>query len=110
MTIESICFWLKLLKNHSYLYYNRARDGNDAVENTYGQPDAILMDVQMPNKTVIRLEEIRKIKGSKNIPIIAVTAGILLGEKENALNQEWMIICQSQLSFLTKENSARSRK
>jgi CheY-like chemotaxis protein len=49
-----------------------------------GQPDAILMDVQMLNKTVIRLEEIRKINGSKNIPIIAVTAGILLGEKENA--------------------------
>jgi CheY-like chemotaxis protein len=46
-----------------------------------GQPDAILMDVQMLNKTVIRLEEIRKIKGSKNIPIIAVTAGNIVRRK-----------------------------
>jgi signal transduction histidine kinase/ActR/RegA family two-component response regulator len=61
-----------------------ARDGNDAVEKYIAeQPDAILMDVQMPNKNGYQAtEEIRKIKGSKNIPIIAVTAGILLGEKE----------------------------
>jgi signal transduction histidine kinase/ActR/RegA family two-component response regulator len=61
-----------------------ARDGNDAVEKYITeQPDAILMDVQMPNKNGYQAtEEIRKIKASKNIPIIAVTAGILSGEKE----------------------------
>jgi signal transduction histidine kinase/CheY-like chemotaxis protein len=61
-----------------------ARDGNEAVEKYIHElPDAILMDVQMPNKNGYEAtEEIRKIKSSKNIPIIAVTAGILSGEKE----------------------------
>jgi CheY-like chemotaxis protein/nitrogen-specific signal transduction histidine kinase len=61
-----------------------AKDGNDAVEKYISEhPDAILMDVQMPNKNGYdATHEIRKIKGSENIPIIAITAGILVGEKE----------------------------
>jgi len=61
-----------------------ARDGNDAIQKYIAeQPDAILMDVQMPNKNGYdATNEIRKIQGSENIPIIAITAGILVGEKE----------------------------
>ena len=61
-----------------------AKDGNDAVEKYINEhPDAILMDVQMPHKNGYEAAcEIRKIKGSENIPIIAITAGILAGEKE----------------------------
>lgn len=61
-----------------------AKDGNDAIEKYISeQPDAILMDVQMPNKNGYdATNEIRKIKGSESVPIIAITAGILVGEKE----------------------------
>lgn len=61
-----------------------ARDGNDAIEKYKLElPDAILMDVQMPNKNGYdATHEIRKIKGSENIPIIAITAGVLIGERE----------------------------
>ncbi|WP_293889842.1 PAS domain S-box protein [Flavobacterium sp.] len=49
-------------------------------------PDLILMDIQMPvmngyDATV----EIRKIPKAKNVPIIALTAGTILGEKEKCI-------------------------
>jgi signal transduction histidine kinase/ActR/RegA family two-component response regulator len=61
-----------------------ATDGNDAVEKyIMEQPDVVLMDVQMPNKNGYDATyEIRKSKGAENIPIIAMTAGILMDEKE----------------------------
>jgi PAS domain S-box-containing protein len=50
------------------------------------QPDLILMDVQMPEmngyETTI---ELRKIVSFKDIPIIALTAGAILGEKEKCI-------------------------
>lgn len=61
-----------------------AVDGNDAIEKYIKeQPEIVLMDVQMPNKNGYDATyEIRKIKRTENIPIIAMTAGILVGEKE----------------------------
>jgi PAS domain S-box-containing protein len=48
--------------------------------------DLILMDIQMPNKNGYEAAtEIRKLTDSKKTPIIAVTAGIMLGEKEKCL-------------------------
>lgn len=48
--------------------------------------DLILMDIQMPNKNGYEAaSEIRKLTDSKKTPIIAVTAGIMLGEKEKCL-------------------------
>lgn len=49
-------------------------------------PNLILMDIQMPilngyDATV----EIRKMKDIKHIPVIALTAGVLNGEKEKCL-------------------------
>jgi CheY-like chemotaxis protein len=50
------------------------------------QLDLILMDIQMPIKNGYETTaEIRKLKKAKNIPIIALTAGMLLGEKEECL-------------------------
>jgi hypothetical protein len=46
----------------------------------------------MPNKMDMATTEIRALETSSRTPIIAVTAGILAGEKINVLNQEWMII------------------
>ncbi|MFV5697456.1 PAS domain S-box protein [Flavobacterium sp. ZT3R17] len=64
-----------------------AKDGNEAIEQYIKeQPDVILMDIQMPNKNGYEAtEEIRKLKNSENIPIIAITAGIMVGDKEKCL-------------------------
>ena len=61
-----------------------ARDGNEAVEvYTREQPDVILMDIQMPNKNGYEAtDEIRQMPNAATIPIIAITAGIMLGDKE----------------------------
>ncbi|RKS92507.1 PAS domain S-box-containing protein [Flavobacterium limicola] len=64
-----------------------AKDGNEAIEQyKKEQPDVVLMDIQMPNKNGYEAtNEIRKLKGSENIPIIAITAGIMVGDKEKCL-------------------------
>ena len=61
-----------------------AKDGNEAVEiYSKEKPDLILMDIQMPNKNGYEATvEIRKLFGSEHIPIIAITAGIMVGDKE----------------------------
>ena len=62
-----------------------AKDGNEGVEMYKKEkPDVILMDIQMPNKNGYEATyEIRKLEeDTLKTPIIAVTAGILTGEKE----------------------------
>ncbi|MES2573649.1 MAG: PAS domain S-box protein [Bacteroidota bacterium] len=65
----------------------QANDGNEAIEKCISEkPDIILMDIQMPNKNGYEaVEEIRKLKNSKIVPIIALTAGIMSGDKEKCL-------------------------
>jgi PAS domain S-box-containing protein len=64
-----------------------AKDGNEGVvQFELHRPDLILMDVQMPIKNGYDATlEIRKFKKTKNIPIIALTAGIMVGEKDKCL-------------------------
>lgn len=64
-----------------------AKDGNEAIEISRNyKPDLILMDIQMPNKNGYEATaEIRKIDGYKEVPIIAITAGIMIGDKEKCL-------------------------
>ncbi|TGK97893.1 PAS domain S-box protein [Leptospira levettii] len=61
-----------------------AENGEEAIKVFQKEsPDLILMDIQMPIKNGYDATiEIRKIQKGKNIPIIAVTAGIIAGEKE----------------------------
>jgi PAS domain S-box-containing protein len=61
-----------------------AFDGSEAIEQFLKeQPDLILMDIQMPIKNGYEAAaEIRKLNPTNRIPIIAVTAGILSGEKD----------------------------
>ena len=64
-----------------------AKNGNEAVEQYKKEkPDIILMDIQMPNKNGYEAtDEIRKLNDSEDIPIIAITAGIMTGDKEKCL-------------------------
>ena len=67
-----------------------ARNGNEAVEMAHEiNPELILMDIQMPEMD--GLEAIREIRTSNNsnifgIPIIALTALVMPGDKEKCLN------------------------
>lgn len=64
-----------------------ASDGDQAIEQYQNQqPDIILMDIQMPNKNGFEATyEIRKLEQDAPIPIIALTAGIFVEEKEECL-------------------------
>lgn len=64
-----------------------ASDGNEAIEKYMQEkPDLILMDIQMPNKNGYEaVKEIRKLKEGEIIPIIALTAGIMSGDKEKCI-------------------------
>lgn len=64
-----------------------ARDGDEAIEQYKNQqPDIILMDIQMPNKNGFEATcEIREIEQDCFTPIIALTAGIFVQEKEECL-------------------------
>ena len=64
-----------------------AENGQKAIElleeNTI---DLILLDIQMPIKNGYETTiEIRKNNKLKNLPIIALTAGIMIGEKEKCI-------------------------
>ncbi|WP_281239348.1 PAS domain S-box protein [Flavobacterium praedii] len=64
-----------------------ATDGQEGIEHfEINKPDLILMDIQMPIKNGYEATvEIRNHKSGKNIPIIALTAGIMVGEKDKCL-------------------------
>ncbi len=65
-----------------------AENGRDAVKKfQHGQYDAVLMDIQMPEMDGYEAaEKIREIEGSgKHTPIIALTASVLVGEREKCL-------------------------
>jgi len=64
-----------------------AKDGTEAVEQYHKEsPDLILMDIQMPRLNGIEAtRKIRAMESNIEIPIIALTAGSLPGEKEKCL-------------------------
>lgn len=79
------------LKMLSAAGYNSSAvsNGKEAVEAiVHGDFDLVLMDIQMPEIDGFKAtEQIRSLKDSrKNIPIIALTAHALIGDKEKCLN------------------------
>ncbi|WP_348798940.1 PAS domain-containing hybrid sensor histidine kinase/response regulator [Flavobacterium adhaerens] len=64
-----------------------AWDGQEGIEKfETNKPDLILMDIQMPIKNGYEAtREIRTLKNGDLIPIIALTAGIMVGEKDKCL-------------------------
>ena len=65
-----------------------AFNGEEALKTvTVIDPDLILMDIQMPIMNGYQAtQEIRKLNKFKEIPIIALTAGIVVGEKDRCLD------------------------
>ena len=66
-----------------------AINGKEAIEKqSVLKPDLILMDIQMPIMNGYEAtEEIRKTKNGTLIPIIALTAGTVVGEREKCLEK-----------------------
>lgn len=66
----------------------QAENGKKALEILDKESvNLILLDIQMPEKNGYETTlEIRKNEKLKNLPIIALTAGIMVGEKEKCLN------------------------
>lgn len=64
-----------------------ASNGKDAVEIfEQNEIDIIFMDIQMPIMNGYEAcQEIRKLKKGKTVPIIALTAGTIMGEKEKCI-------------------------
>ncbi|HET6802340.1 MAG TPA: response regulator, partial [Casimicrobiaceae bacterium] len=63
-------------------------NGRDAVTALHAQPnvEAILMDIMMPEMDGIdTIREIRRIPACKNVPIIAVTAKAMKGDREKCM-------------------------
>jgi PAS domain S-box-containing protein len=78
---------LKMLSSAGYIS-SAVSNGKEAVEAViHGDFDLILMDIQMPEiDGYMATEQIRSLKDSKkNIPIIALTAHALIGDKEKCL-------------------------
>ena len=77
---------IKVLKNRGYLLME-AIDGEDALTKATEQlPDLILMDISIPK--IDGFEVTRRLKEKihfKDIPIIALTAHAMKGDKEKAL-------------------------
>src|SRR5690606_36259781 len=65
-----------------------ARDGKQAIEQyKTGEPDIILMDVQMPNLNGIEATKaIRKLQKSFHVPILALTAGVMDEERKKCFD------------------------
>ena len=74
----------KLFPNSTII---EASDGKEAIKKFKKEKvDVVLMDIQMPKKNGFETTaELRKLDISKNTPIIALTAGTLIEEKEKCL-------------------------
>jgi CheY-like chemotaxis protein len=65
-----------------------ADNGRDAIKILHAQPDVdvVLMDIMMPEMDGIdTMREIRKVPALKSLPIIAVTAKAMKGDREKCI-------------------------
>ena len=76
-----------LLEAHKYMVVE-ARTGEEAIAYLQGdKPDLILLDIQLPNMDGLTLTKIlRSNQKTKDIPIVAVTAYAMKGDKERVLD------------------------
>lgn len=65
-----------------------ARDGEEAIQRAVSErPDLVLMDIQIPKIDGLEVtRSLRKIDDLKDLPIIAITAHAMEGDKEKMLD------------------------
>lgn len=76
-----------------------AMDGKHALEQIDQNPDVdvILMDMMMPEMDGYEtIKQIRKMPAFKKLPVIAITAKSMIGERENVLPQELQTISRNR--------------
>jgi CheY-like chemotaxis protein len=76
-----------VLEDHDMIIVS-ADNGRDAIRLLQEQPDVdiVLMDIMMPEMDGIdTMREIRKIQALKTLPIIAVTAKAMKGDREKCI-------------------------
>ena len=76
-----------ILSNAGYEVIEAA-DGNEAVKRaTESVPDLILLDIQMPGRDGFNVcKALRTDQRFSNVPIIAMTAGLMQGERDRAMS------------------------
>ena len=71
-------------EGYAVLEANNATQALEKIEK--GHPDVILMDISMPEIDGYTLTtQIKAIPGFQNVPIIAVTANVMRGDRERTL-------------------------
>ncbi|MGL2964879.1 PAS domain S-box protein [Flavobacterium sp. RSB2_4_14] len=74
----------RILPNAEVIELENGKKALEKIKNVL--PDLILMDIQMPEMNGYDATvEIRKLPNTKHIPIIALTAGTVMGEKEKCI-------------------------
>jgi len=72
-----------------------ATDGEQGIEMLKQKPDLVLLDLSLPKISGWDVvAKIRKNEGTKNLPVIALTAHAMVGDRENAIKMG----CSSYLS------------
>ena len=85
--IRNIFAMTSLLERHDLVVYS-AENGKDAIEVLQNNDDidVILMDIMMPGMDGYdTMQEIRKIPKFKNLPILALTAKAMKGDREKCI-------------------------
>jgi len=74
------------VRSHGYSLLE-ATNGDEALEKAVrDKPDLIIMDIQLPKMSGLEVtERLRQMPGFRSIPIIAVTAHAMRGDKERAI-------------------------
>jgi HAMP domain-containing protein/signal transduction histidine kinase/DNA-binding response OmpR family regulator len=81
-------FALSIILEEHNMQIETAGNGRDAINLLQDEPnvDIVLMDIMMPEMDGFEtMREIRKVPGLKNLPIIAVTAKAMKGDREKCI-------------------------
>lgn len=94
---------IQLFPNSTTIF---AENGFEAINKFFTEhPHLVLMDVQMPNMNGLdATKEIRKREKGESTPIIALTAGVVKGEKEKCLaaGMDWFLakpLLENELAY-----------
>ena len=85
---EKLLVFESILEDHDMLILS-ADNGRDAIKVLQSEPDidVVLMDIMMPEMDGMEtMREVRKVPRLKNLPIVAVTAKAMKGDREKCID------------------------